>query len=122
MRRLSNLVVSSLARVEVPAAVWRKHRLGELSSEDAAVLVEEFEWDWFGEDAAEVRFAVVDVTQGILDLAARCAARHPLRAFDAVQLASALAARGASSDVTDIACFDQNLAEAARVEGFTVLR
>ncbi len=104
----------------MPTAVWRKHRLGELSSEDAAVLVEEFEWDWFGEADAEVRFAVVDVTDDVLELAARSAARHSLRAFDAVQLASAVAARAASSDVTEFACFDASLANAARAEGFTL--
>ena len=118
VRRLSSLLVSSLARVEVPSAIWRKHRVGELSSEDAAVLVDEFEWDWFGEDEADVRFAVVGVSNEILDMAALTAARHPLRAYDAVQLASALAAREASPDVTEFACFDEALADAARAEGF----
>jgi uncharacterized protein len=120
VRRLSDLVVSGLARVEVPTAIWRKHRAGELSSEDAGVLVDEFESDWFGADDTNVRFAVVRVSSEILDLAARSSARHPLRAFDAVQLASALAARAASPDVTDFACFDQALADAARAEGFMV--
>lgn len=120
MRRLANLVVSKLARVEVPTALWRKHRTGELSTEDAAVLVEEFDWDWFGAPGAELRFAVVEVTDDVLDLAARSAARHPLRAYDAVQLASALAARAASPDLTLFACFDEELADAARAEGFTL--
>jgi len=104
----------------VPGALWRKHRLGELSREDAAVLVEEFEWDWFGEPEGELGFAVLDVTDGILDEAARSVARHPLRAFDAVQLASALAAREADSSLTEFACFDDALADAARAEGFTL--
>jgi predicted nucleic acid-binding protein len=107
--------------VEVPTAIWRKHRLGELPSEDAAMLVEEFEWDWFGEDDAGVRFAIVAVTNDVLDIAARSAARHPLRAFDAVQLASALASRAVSPDVTEFACFDVSLAAAARAEGFALL-
>jgi uncharacterized protein len=105
----------------VPAALWRKHRLGELSVDDAAVLVEEFEWDWFGQSDAEQRFAVIAVTDEILEGAARSVARHPLRAFDALQLASALAARAASSDVNEFACFDVTLADAARAEGFTSL-
>jgi hypothetical protein len=113
--------VSNLARVEVPAAVWRKYRRGELSSEDAAVLVEELEWDWSGEADADTRFAVVEVTEEILELAARAVARHPLRAFDAVQLASALAARAADPSLTAFACFDEELADAARAEGFTLL-
>jgi hypothetical protein len=114
-------VVSGLARVEVPAALWRKHRLGELSAEDTAVLVEDFEWDWFGESDGELSFAVLGITQHVLEEAARSVARHPLRAFDAVQLASALVARAADSSLTSFACFDEVLAVAARAEGFTVL-
>ncbi len=121
VRRLSNLVVSGLARVEVPAAIWRKHRLDELSVADAAVLVEEFEWDWFGDPEREVDFAVVDITPQILDEAARAVARHPLRAFDAVQLASALVARAADDSLSGFACFDDRLSDVARAEGFTVL-
>lgn len=113
--------MSGLARVEVPAALWRKHRLGELSAEDAAVLVEEFEWDWFGEPEYEMVFTPLAVTDAILDEAARSVARHPLRAFDAVQLASALVARAADSSVAEFACFDETLANAARTEGFSVL-
>ncbi|MBA2751944.1 MAG: VapC toxin family PIN domain ribonuclease, partial [Actinobacteria bacterium] len=30
VRVLTVVVVSCLARVEVPAAIWRKHRIGEL--------------------------------------------------------------------------------------------
>lgn len=112
--------MSGLARVEVPAAIWRKHRLGELSVEDAAVLVEEFEWDWLGEPPGELGFAVLDVTDQILEGAARSVARHPLRAFDAVQLASARAGRVADPNLTEFACFDETLADAARAEGFTL--
>ena len=105
----------------MPAAIWRKQRLGELSAADASVLVGEFEWDWFGEPARDVSFAVLAVTGEILDESARSVSRHPLRAFDAVQLASALAARAADSDLATFACFDETLSEAARAEGFTVL-
>jgi hypothetical protein len=118
---LSNLVVSALARVEVPAALWRKRRLGELSAEDTAALVEEFEWDWFGEPDREPSFAVVDITVKILEEAAQSVARYPLRAFGAVQLSSALAARTADPSLTTFACFDQALADAAGAEGFTLL-
>lgn len=113
MRALTALVVSALARVEVPGAVWRKHRLGELDADDAAVLVEEFEWDW-----SRAAFAVVAVTGEVLEQAARSTARHPLRAYDAVQLASATVARSADPDLVEFACFDAALLAAARAEGF----
>lgn len=117
VRRLTPLIVSALARVEVPAAVWRKHRIGELSEVDAAVLVEAFEWDWLESG----RFIVIAVTDEIVESAARALARHPLRAYDAVQLATALGARAADPDLDSFACFDEGLAAAARIEGFRVL-
>ena len=121
VRALSNLVVSCLARVELPAALWRKHRLGELPLEDASVLVASCEWDYFGGTAAQPVFAVVGATGEILDEAARSLAQHPLRAYDAVQLASALAARAADPELTTFVCFDEMLAAAARAEGFRVV-
>lgn len=120
IRRLSGIVVSALARVEVPAALWRKYRLGELAAEDTAVLVEEFEWDWSGGTEQDVAFSVLRVTDVILEEAARSVARHPLRAYDAIQLASALVARSADEDLTEFACNDEALASAARAEGFTL--
>lgn len=118
VRGLSNLVVSQLARVEVPAAIWRKHRLGELSAEDAAVLVDAFESDWFGNGLEPAGFAVVAAGERVLESAARAVAVHPLRGYDGVQLASALAARAADPDLRAFVCFDRALATAARAEGF----
>lgn len=85
------------------------------------MLVEEFEWDWFGEPVREVDFAVIDVTPQILDEAARAVARHPLRALDAVQLASAIVARAADVSLTRFVCFDERLSDVAHAEGFTLL-
>lgn len=83
------IVVSALARVEVPSAIWRKHRMGELSTEDAALLVAAFEADYFGTEGGVAGFAVVHPGPAVLDRAARLVAVHPLRAYDAIQLASA---------------------------------
>jgi uncharacterized protein len=47
---LSSLIISQLARVEVPAALWRKHRLGELPAVDTAILIAAFEADYLGTD------------------------------------------------------------------------
>jgi len=113
VRALEDVVVSEPARVEIPAAIWRKHRIGELSAENAGVLVELFESDWFGG-----AFAVVAVTGDVLEAAARSLARHPLRAYDSVQLAAAMLARSADPDLARFACFDATLATAARAEGF----
>lgn len=63
---------------------------------------------------------MLEVSDEVLEEAARSVARHPLRAFDAVQLASALAARAVDPSLTAFACFDATLANAARAEGFAL--
>lgn len=121
VRAMSTLAVGQLARVEVPAALWRKHRLGELDAEDVRVLVSAFEADYYGTVDDEPRFVTVAVTAGILDHAALLSARHPLRGFDAVQLASALAVRSIDPTVTAMAVYDRTLRAAAAAEGFALL-
>jgi predicted nucleic acid-binding protein len=121
IRELGGLVVSTLARVEVPAAIWRKHRMGELNSADAAVLVAAFEADYHGSADDQPRFGVVSATAAVLDTAARFVGVHSLRAYDAVQLASATAAAEAIPDCRTVAAFDATLRTAAAKEGFTLL-
>ncbi|MDN5860362.1 MAG: type II toxin-antitoxin system VapC family toxin [Pseudonocardia sp.] len=120
VRHLEPLVISALARVEVPAALWRKHRIGEIAPEDASTLVTEFEADYFGTPDEDPRFAVVALTPGIMEAAARFTAVHGLRAYDAVQLASAVAAVAADPDCTTFAAFDKSLRVATLAEGMTV--
>lgn len=121
VREMQGLVVAGLTRVEVPAALWRKQRIGDLTVEQAAVLVEDFEADWFGTRSEPPRFVALTTTAGILDDAARLCSVHGLRAYDAVQLASALAAREAVPACSAIAVFDRSLRTAASREGLTVI-
>lgn len=120
VRGLPLLAVGQVARVEVPAAFWHKTRLGELDAVDARVLVSDFEADYYGTSDEAPRFVVVGVTADILDGAAALCARHPLRGFDAIQLASALAIRDIDPRVTTMAVFDHTLRAAAAAEGLAV--
>lgn len=115
------LVVSSLARVELPAAFWGKHRTGEIEADDAALLTAAFEFDYHGAEDHEPVFVVMPVTDAVLVDAARQAARHRLRAYDAVQLASAVAARIVDPSVDSIVVFDKLLRAAAIAEGFAIV-
>jgi predicted nucleic acid-binding protein len=118
VRRVPVHVVSAVARVEVPAALWRKSRTGDLSVEDASVLVAAFVADWH--DAAGP-FVPVGLRTRVLEQAASSAATHGLRAYDAVQLACALAARAAGAQVDGFLCFDGDLRAAAGREGFVLV-
>jgi predicted nucleic acid-binding protein len=121
VRRLGLLVVSALARVEVPSALWQKHRLGLLEAADAQLLVDAFEADLAGEPRGPARLVGVGLPLRLLERAAKLSAVHGLRAFDAVQLASACAAREADAGCAAFACFDQALRRAAAAEGFTLI-
>ncbi len=121
VRELDTLVVSALARVEVPSALWRKTRTGELGDSAASLLVRAFEIDFHGDLDSTSRFTVVSLTESILVAAAREAARASLRAYDAVQLASALAVRNLDPLCGQFACFDTELRRAAVREDFLLL-
>jgi hypothetical protein len=112
-------MISELTRVELPSALWRKHRLGQLSAQDAADLSADFEADYYGE--GEPRFAVMRISDRTVSTAARLVARADLRTGDAIQLASALVAREVGREVSAFATFDARLRNAAAVEGFTLV-
>lgn len=115
VREQNAFAVSVLARVEVPAAFWRKQRSRQLSEDDARVLTAAFEADWHDDDGA---FFPLVVNELVLEEAAALAARHGLRAYDSVQLATAGAAHAAGVELTAFLCFDGDLAAAAAREGW----
>jgi uncharacterized protein len=104
---------SRFSQIEVASALARRCREGAISTADrdraAAALAADF-----------AALNVIELSPEVTALAGRLLARHPLRAGDAVQLASALLlARRASGRVEWVAC-DQRLAEAAAREGLRV--
>ena len=110
-----------LARVEVAAALWRKHRTGEIDLDDALLLNRDFAADYAGSLEKPPRFHTVALTAGTIGRAAELAGSHGLRAYDAVQLACALATRAVDENCTMLASFDRELTRAAVAEGFEVL-
>jgi hypothetical protein len=95
--------------------------MGELSASDTTVLVSAFEADYLGADEEPSRFLVVGATANILDAAAQLAGTHGLRAYDAVQLASACATLRAVPEGVRFAAFDDTLRTAAAREGLELL-
>lgn len=120
-RRIADLAVSDVARVEVTSALWIKVRRGELASEDAVLIEGWFATDWHGDGEHPPRFAAVPASPAILESAVALVSRHALRALDAIQLASALAVREADPDLQTFLGFDARLNRAAAAEGFAVV-
>jgi hypothetical protein len=121
IRAVPHIAVSALTRVEVAAAIWRKRRASELSGQAAALLNARFDSDIAAESPPAARFDTLPVTEAILRSAAEVTAMRALRAYDAVQLASAIAARAADPSCATFACFDRDLREAAAAEGFRLV-
>jgi predicted nucleic acid-binding protein len=121
IRALGSLVVSAITRVEVPSALWRKARTDEFDDSAAGILVSAFELDFHGTTDFEPRFAIVSASESVLVRAAHEAARHALRAYDAVQLSSALAVRETDRSCSHFACFDIELRRAASRESFALV-
>ncbi|HEU4808872.1 MAG TPA: type II toxin-antitoxin system VapC family toxin [Homoserinimonas sp.] len=121
IRNLGVMAVSEIARVEVPAALWRKHRMSQLSLESVTVLVRTFEGDYAGHAVSGTILLPIAVTSAVIERAAGLLASSGLRAYDALQLASALAARDADPECSTFAAFDSELRTAAAYQGFTSL-
>ena len=73
-----------LAPVEITSALYRRHRAGEFSMGELSLLLKSYAFHSHRE------YLLVPYSESLTDLAASLISRHPLRALDAIQLASAL--------------------------------
>lgn len=111
-------VVSALARVEVESAIWHKHRQDALPGAHASLLVGAFAADCDDPDGS---FVDVGIGPRVLLADAELTGTPGLRAYDAVQVSCALAARTADPDVDAFLCFDVELRTAASRAGFSLV-
>lgn len=108
------IATSALARVEIRSAVARQVREGLLDAGGAARVL-----DRVTRFLATV--VVVEPRGRVLDLAGELVGRRPLRAYDAVHLASALRLANESQATVVFACADVALLAAASAEGLRTL-
>lgn len=109
------LTTSSITYVEARAALARRRRADHISAPDHQRLVAMWDSDW-------ERYVRLDITDGLLREAAALSDRHPLRAYDAIHLASALTARRQFQGDLLFACWDDGLSAAAKREGMELAR
>lgn len=104
---------SRLTAVEVASALVRREREGALDPADRDQLLSDLSED----------LTVLYVVELVPEVAAQARAlllRHPLRASDAVQLASCLVLKAKVDRPVVFAAYDQRLLEAARQQGLEV--
>lgn len=104
------LAVSRIAWAETMAAFARRVREQPADAVAIEALRMRLRADWLA-------YAVIEVTQPLVELAGDYADTFALRAYDSVQLASARILQEGSSEVFQFACFDVRLQKAAKVLG-----
>lgn len=117
VRRLiaSGIAASSrLSEVEVSSAAIRRAREGAFTIQRRDRILAALQRD-------VPALAVVEMTPEITAHARALLLRHPLRAGDAIQLASCLYLQQQLAQPVPFVAFDRRLVQAARAEGLTVI-
>ena len=113
-REARMIAVSRIAWAEAMSALARRVREQPADAASIEAVRTRLRADW-------PAYAVIEVTQPLVDLAGDYADTFALRAYDSVQLASARTLQDGSSEVFQFACFDARLQKAARVLGMRTL-
>ena len=111
----ASLVVSCrIGWAEAIAAIARHAHETPKDASTITLAQQRFQTQWN-------HFAIVVVTQTLVELSANYADTFALRAYDSVQLAAARIVQESSSDSLQFACFDERLCKAAKVLSMQVI-
>jgi predicted nucleic acid-binding protein len=106
----SATAVCRIAWAEVMAALARRSRENSTDAGAIDTVRCRLRNDWSD-------YAIIEVTQALVELAGDYADTFALRGYDSVQLAAARTLHEASREQVQFACFDRRLQNAARVLG-----
>jgi predicted nucleic acid-binding protein len=112
--RAETVATNVVAYVEACAAFARRRREGRLSRGDYRRTIQDLQSDW-------EHYLLLEVTNDIIRRAADLTASHPLRAYDAIHLASAKALQERVRGPVLFACWDSHLAAGAKNEGLSLV-
>jgi hypothetical protein len=112
------LILARITWVETLSALARKQREGRLAQEDVRQAILTFQYD------LDMQYRIVEVDATLIKAAGNLVMKHPLRAYDAVQLASALRVQAAltrlrAPALTFLAA-DSRLLAIAQTEGLLI--
>ena len=111
----SQVVILDLTKIETRSAIRRRERGGDIAGPDAERILRQIE------DDTSALFLVQPSTSAVLEEAARLIDWHPLRTYDALQLAGCLVVSESMPEPVTFVCADARLCEAAVSEGLTTL-
>ena len=109
------IVILDITPVEARSAIRRREREGDIAATDADRVLKQIEHD------CSMTFLMQPSTSAVIEEAARLIDRHPLRAYDALQLAGCLVVSESMPEPVTFVCADTRLCEAAANEGLTTL-
>ena len=109
------VIILDVTLLECRSAIRRRERQGDISNADADLILRQME------EEASLFFLLQPSTSAVAEEAARLIDRHPVRTYDALQLAGCLVARRGLAEPPTFVCADARLCEAASLEGLTVL-
>ena len=110
----SAIAVCRIAWAEAMAALARRGRESPADAEVIETVRTRLRHDWPG-------YAIVEITQPLVELAGDYADTFALRGYDSVQLAAARTLQEAAGEELHFACFDTRLERAAKVLGMLTL-
>jgi len=108
------VAVSRIAWAEAMAALARRVRENPVDAEAIETVRAKLRQDWSG-------FAIVEVTQTLVEQAGEYADTFALRGYDSVQLAAARQLQEAAAMEVCFGCFDFRLEKAAKILGMQTL-
>lgn len=113
-RSASAIAVCRISWAEAMAALARRSR--EIPSDTKVIetVRARLRADW-------ARYAIVEVTQPLVELAGEYADTFALRGYDSIQLAAARVLQEAANEELHFACFDARLNKSAKVLGMLTL-
>lgn len=114
----NSIYIAEITGVEVISAIAKKVRELSISKADAPIVIADFKLDF------DNQYEVLEIRGQIVPNAMALVERHPLRAYDAVQLAVALEVNALMPSLglptLTFVCADNDLITAATVEGLAV--
>lgn len=106
--------ISRFSLVDITSALTRRTRQGDLSADEYDRLIRQMD-----EDTCSL--LVVEVTPAVVGIARHLLRKHPLRAGDALQIASCLFLKQRTGIAAEFVGFDRRQNDAARGEGLDVV-
>jgi uncharacterized protein len=111
----NDLAISQITWVELHSALARRQREGSVSADELDIILQKFRNEF------DTEYRVIEVDQALIESAGQLVMQNPLRAYDAVQLASGLYVKSLLASMPDTQLIfvsaDNRLVNIAQSEG-----